>query len=80
MKILSSIYHSVLISGFLLASFQVVASDTPIKVDANGEQLSAGTVSFLYGVTPLPVLIMMSLSNLSYLTVATVLSLQRTGR
>lgn len=46
MKILSSIYHSVLISGFLLTSFQVVASNTPIKVDANGEQLSAGTVSF----------------------------------
>lgn len=35
-----------LISSLLLSSFQVGASDSPIKVDANGEQLRAGTVSF----------------------------------
>ena len=46
MNMLTSIRHSFLISGLLLASFQVVASDTPIKVDSHGEQLRAGTVSF----------------------------------
>ena len=46
MKGLFSIRNFFLISGLLFSSFQVVASDSPIKVDANGEQLRAGTVSF----------------------------------
>ena len=46
MKGLSLVRECFLISGLLFSSFQVVASDSPIKVDANGEQLRAGTVSF----------------------------------
>ncbi|MEZ2454199.1 hypothetical protein [Raoultella planticola] len=46
MKVLSSARKCFLISSLLLSSFQVDASDSPIKVDANGEQLRAGTVSF----------------------------------
>lgn len=45
-KIPTPIRISFLISGLLLSSFQVVAADTPIKVDSHGEQLRAGTVSF----------------------------------
>ncbi|HFT7229496.1 TPA: hypothetical protein ACGRRU_003682, partial [Enterobacter chengduensis] len=46
MKGLSLVRECFLISGLLFSSFQVVASESPIKVDANGEQLRAGTVSF----------------------------------
>lgn len=46
MKGLFSVSKYFLISGLLFSSFQVVASNSPIKVDANGEQLRAGTVSF----------------------------------
>lgn len=42
MKVLSSARKCFLISSLLLSSFQVGASDSPIKVDANGEQLRAG--------------------------------------
>ena len=46
MKLVYSIRSCLLISGFLLSSFQVVASDSPIKVDAKGGQVRAGSVSF----------------------------------
>lgn len=45
-KIPTPIRISFLISGLLLSSFQVVAADTPIKVDSHGEQLRVGAVSF----------------------------------